>query len=370
MDTELKEELAALPLLRSYIYRLTDGDPLAGWLNAFEEVSQTTEEDLQRIAGISSGDIVYVAAAYPGQLMGVIRWLAGLGPQQRPFVLIDLLGHPGIELRPANPGYAILPRREDPRAMLYRYAANEISKHKLTTLTIAYADTVSADVYSHVLGVPVISLPLPFDAVTSRRNRKGQRPLRLSLLGSQRNAEKGYHLVPDILRPLLRSHPDLHIHVHNSYPGNFPAASEAMHAMAKTEMRIVLDEEACNSRGWAERLDKTDLMLCPYNRSAYEFMTSGVHAEAMANAIPSVVPAGTALSRALKEFGGGGTEFDRFEVSAIVEATRRALNEFDGYAEKAFAGSQMWRERCGAAKLADALVALSMSGAARLGTRA
>jgi hypothetical protein len=302
---------------------------------------------------------VYVAAAYPGQLLGTVQWLGDLPAHQRPFVLVDLLSHPGIEVRSVPEGYAFLPRREDPRAMLYRYAANHISKRGITSLAISYADKVSADIYSHVLGAGVVCLPLPFEAVTARRCRVGRRPICLSLLGSQRNAEKGYHLVPEVLMGLLQSHPELRIHVHNSYPDNFPAATEAMRAVAGTEPRVRLDERAVDSTGWAQLLDQADLLLCPYSPEAYQFMSSGIHAEAIANAIPSVVPANTALSRALQEFGGAGTVFERFEPRSILTATRRALDSLDDYAIKAVAGSEKWRETQGPSKLVDAILALS-----------
>jgi hypothetical protein len=366
-DAPLKDELNILPLLSSYLYYLKDGDPLAGWLNAFGEVSRTTRHDLARIPNLSADDIVYVAAAYPGQLMGVIRWLGDRGPPERPFVLIDLLGHPGMEIRPnAGGGYVCVPRREDPRAMLYRYAANHIGKLDLKRLVISYADQLGAEMFSDVLGVQVLKLPLPFDAVTSQRNRAGKRPIVLALLGSQRNEEKGYHHVPEILRGLFISHPELRAHVHNSYPDNFPAATMAMRALANTEPRLTCDERSVDSTGWAQLLDAADLMLCPYDPEPYQFMNSGIQAEAIANAIPSVVPAGTSLSRALQEFGGGGTVFVGFEPLSILEATRRALDDFDQYSQKALTASEKWRDVHGAAKLVEAIIGLWRQNRPRL----
>jgi len=359
IDESLRAELGVLPLLRTYIYYLSDGDPLAGWLNAFEQVSHVTRQDMARITGVTAEDIVYIASAFPGQLMGAIRWLGDLPPHNRPLVLVDLLSHPGIEVRHEAPGYVFRPRREDPRAMLYRYAAQFIARSKIERLVVAYADRVGADIYSKVLGVAVTPLPSAFEAVTRRRNRAGCDPFNLAFLGSQRNEEKGYHLVPELVVGLLQSHPTIRIRVHNSCPGNFPAASDAVRKLAAVEPRMVLDERAVDLPDWAQLLDTTDLMVCPYSHEIYEFMSSGVHAEAIANAIPSVVPAGTALSRALQEFGGGGTTFERFESSSILTATRHALDHFDQYAENAWAGSNTWLLNCGPARLVDTILKLS-----------
>ena len=355
VEEPLRAELNIAPLLRAYIYYLSDGDPLAGWLNAFEQVSHATRQDLARLSNIGANDIVYVASAYPGQLLGVGQWLGDLAPNRRPYVFVELLGHPGVEIKTVPEGLVVLPRREDPRAMLYRYAANRIAALNLAHLTISYADPVAADIFAKVLNREVTSLPLPFDANPSGRDRSNARHIRLGVLGSQRNEEKGYHLLPEILPALLQSYPALAVHVHNSYPGNFPKAHEAMRALAASEPRIVLDERAMDAARWAELLDATDLMLCPYRPDAYRFMTSGIHAEAIANAIPAVVPADTALSRALDSFGGGET-FDRFEPASIVEACRRVLNRFDAHAAKAYAGAAMWGQTHGAGKLVDAIL--------------
>jgi hypothetical protein len=240
--------------------------------------------------------------------------------------------------------------------MLYRYAANSIAALNLRErLTVCYADPVGAGIFSQVLNREVISLPLPFDANPARRNRTNARPIRVGVLGSQRNEEKGYHLLPVILPALLQSHPKIAVHVHNSYPGNFPAAHDAMRTLAKAEPRIVVDERAADPQAWAQLLDDIDLMLCPYHSGAYQFMTSGIHAEAIANAIPAVVPANTALSRALETFGGGEM-FVKFDPSSILTACRNGLDHFDVHAAKAYAGAALWGQTQGAGKLVDAIL--------------
>jgi len=359
LDDALKAELGAVPLLRAYLYFVTDRDPLAGWLNAFEVVSETTREDLARLGDLGPEDIVYMASAYPGQLMGIGRWLGDLAPERVPFVLVDLLGHPGVNGKRTETGYAFSVRHGDPRAMLYRHAASRIAKNKLRRLVLCHSDTRAAEAFSDVLGVEVTALWLPFEAVTTRRNRAGAQPVTVGLLGCQRNQEKGYHHMPGVLGDLLRSRRSVRLLIHNSCPGHYPAMAEPLRALAATDPRVRLEERAVDLAGWAELLEATDLMLCPYKPDAYQFMSSGIHAEAIANAIPSVVPADTALARALEVFGRGGTTFDAFEPKAILQATEEALDRFDDYAERAWAGSGIWHETRGPGRLVDAVLALA-----------
>lgn len=359
IDETLKKELNVQPLFRSFLYHLSDGDPLAGWLNAFEQVSQTTREDMARLTGLRADDAVYVAAAYPGQLMGTIQWLDSLPRDARPFVLVDLLGHPGMTIENGPNGQVLAQRHDDPRAMLYRFAAANIAKRNIGRLAISYTDPAAASVYSRVLGVNVVPLPLPYSAVTPSRNRAGARPVRLAFLGHQRGTDKGYHLVPEIAAGVLQSHPDAEVRVHNCVPAHFPAAHEAMRAFAKDRPNVVLDEQFIDRARWARILDETDLMVCPYDPAAYQLMSSGIHTEAIANAIPSVVPAGTALARALQIFGNAGVAFERFDAASIVTAIRGALDRFDSLAAAAQAGAVKWRQSGGPAKVVDAILAMA-----------
>ncbi len=359
LDDALKAELGVVPLLRAYLYFVTDRDPLAGWLNAFEVVSEATRQDLARLGDLGPEDIVYMASAYPGQLMGIGRWLGDLAPNRVPFVLVDLLGHPGVNGKRTETGYALSVRHADPRAMFFRHAASRIAKNKLRRLVLSHPDTRAAEAFRAVLGVEVTALWEPFEAVTTRRSRAGARPVTVGLLGCQRNEEKGYHLTPTVLGDLLRSRPSVRLLIHNSWPGNYPATDEPLRALAASDPRVRLEERAFDLAGWAGLLEATDLMLCPYDPGTYQFMSSGIHAEAIANAIPSVVPADTALARALEAFGGGGTTFDVFEPAAILQATEQALDRFDDYAERAWAGSAIWHETRGPARLVDAVLALA-----------
>ena len=84
-------------------------------------------------------------------------------------------------------------------------------------------------------------------------------------------------------------------------------------------------------------------------------------AGALANGIPLVVPAATALAKLLAECGGPGTTFDQFESAAITAATCHALEHFDHFATRASAAAMQWPEMHGPMRMADDLMSLVTS---------
>ena len=109
-------------------------------------------------------------------------------------------------------------------------------------------------------------------------------------------------------------------------------------ALADSDARLSADERAFGRDGWPQLLERSDLVLCPNRSGDVLAAVSAVAAEAIANGIPVVVPADTEVATLLSQCGGGGTLFDRFEPDAIVEATGRALDDFDRFATLAYEG--------------------------------
>jgi hypothetical protein len=121
---------------------------------------------------------------------------------------------------------------------------------------------------------------------------------------------------------------------------------------------VLIDERLAGQKTWAELLDASDLILCPYDPGRFAFSYSAVAAEAVANGIPMVVPAGSSLARLVGEFGGAGTVFDKAEPAHLVDATLQALHQFDRLAATALAGAEKWTQVHGPRKFVDAVLGL------------
>jgi hypothetical protein len=360
LEPALKSALQAEPFFRWYRYQLSDGDPDRGWVTAFERGAQATREDLARLHTIGADDILYLVSASAIQLMGAALWMGDLAPARVPHVVVHFGMDPGVDARPTPAGgVKVTPRdpRVDPSATLCRLAGTRMRDLDRARLHIGYILANGAKVYAALLDHPVDTVPAWEQATTDCRSRVGKRPIVAAVLGHQRNPDKGYHLVPEIVHGLLQSHPDVQFVAHNSNPEDMAEAQQALRALAATEPRVRLVERAVDPAGWRALLEAVDLVICPYSPRRYQLLSSGLHFQALANAIPSVVPAGTSLADLADALGGSATTFMRNDAVSVLEAARRALDRYDHYAALASAAAARWPERHGRRRFVDALLA-------------
>jgi glycosyltransferase involved in cell wall biosynthesis len=356
IEPALREELGALAHFRGFSYHLTDGDPICGWLNAFHDVGRRIRKGLLRLA-ISRDDRVYLNSVQPGVVLGVAEWLSDLKEDELPQVVMEFGTEPGVDIDLGPDGFQLATRdpRSDSRAVLYRFAAGKIPKAAEPRLHMMTFEPNASAAYSALLGRPVGVLPFLQRAVTTRRSRIGASPRTVAVIGHQR-LDKGYQLMPDVVRALLPAHDDIRILVHNGAPRQMVGIQQKMRDLAAADRRIILDERVADHLIWASLLDAADLIVCPYAPERYALSYSAVVCEALANGIPTVVPRHTALSRLLREFGSPGTTFSGFDAAAVAAATGEALASFDRLATLARQAADRWAGRFGPGPLVDAIL--------------
>jgi glycosyltransferase involved in cell wall biosynthesis len=264
--------------------------------------------------------------------------------------------------------YSFRDPRSDARGILYRSAAARIPPAVLPWLQMITFDQGSSASFSSVLGKHVGVLPTPHVATTLRRSRSGKRPITVAVLGNQR-PEKGYQFMPEVARKLLQSNTDIKILCHNGNPDAMRETQEDMHEIAAKDQRLVMDERMAGGAVWQQILDSSDLIVLPYASPRFAISYSAIAVEAIANAIPLVVPASTSMARLVQEFGGAGTTFDCADAPSIADAVQRALERFDQLASMAYAGSDLWGHVHGPGNLLDAMLALAPKGAGVPGTQ-
>jgi hypothetical protein len=356
----LQSECAAAPHFRVYTYTNNDDDPYCPWLTGFRTLSRRTLEDLARLPEVEPSDLVFATSVRPVQVAALVEWRRGLMHRGGLPPTIVLEGfNTGLFLRRTPDGIrvSVPDPRIDPRAALFRYVAEGLPREPGSRFHfVAFVPSV-AKLFSSLLDYPVQTLPLPYGAVSSLRNRAGARPVQVSILGHQKVA-KGYERLPDIVRELLRARGDVRLFVQSIVPSESPETQQALRDIAARTDRMVLEETPANGRRWAQLLEMSDLVLCPHRPDFYTAF-SAVLAEALANGLPAVVPAGSPLEDMIRECGGSGATFEAFEPGSIAAATGRVLDRFEDFATLAHAAALRWSETRGPARLVDALLSLA-----------
>jgi hypothetical protein len=360
IQPELAAELRASAHFRLNTYWGNDGDPVCGWMNAFFTGANVFAADLARLGPFDSRDLLYVNSILPAQLMGLRSFLLGMPEHQRPHVVTELGTGPGLDFVQTAAGPRFVPRdpRVDSRATLYRFAGLQIKASPLPQLHVCSFDRASSEVYTTLLGIDVQTLPVPHFTDAMPRQRGTARPIVIGVLGHQRG-EKGYQLVPAVVESLLRARDDVRFLIHNAQPDFLAEPQAAMRVLAARDPRITLDEQPAGPERWQALLDQTDLMLCPYLPDQFRAAYSAIASEAIAHAIPLVVPAETTLARVVSDFGDPGTRFAAHTADAVVAAVTQALDGFDDLASRAMTAAERWRATMGAGAMVDTMLAMT-----------
>ncbi len=351
---DLVDELGAEPWFRVNTYAVLDDDPIAGWLHSYDAAVRTTVEDMYNVRASMEKDLIYFNSAQVVQLTSVAPFARRGTTRFKP--VIEFGVDPGVEVKAFNDDgpteLGIPDPRQDARATLYRYAALTLGKHGLGYVSLNTFELWSSKAYAAILGTEVGVLPVPRQKCNPARCRADANPITIGIIGHQRG-EKGWHLVPEIVKQVLASTPNVRFLLHDGDPRN---DNEAAIHLTRTLARVDFDSTLADDVYWAGLLDRCDLIVCPYMPQRFVTSYSAIVAEAIANGIPLVVPANTALSRCCKEYADCET-FVEWEPISIASAIARAVNRFENLAVDAHCGADQWAKHNGAVACVDAILA-------------
>lgn len=356
---ELRDELGALPWFRFSPYISYSQDPISGWLDDYYIGAQGMLEDLLRLMNPGPDDLFFFNSILPPQLRAIIQWAKRIPVPQRPTVIAEFGTDPGLDVvgyQGERPEFAPRDTRVDSRAVLYRHTGKLLTEEDRSTIRLATFDAQSSQAYEMLMnGYPVGTLPLPQHAVTDCHSRVGKRPITVSFLGHQRG-DKGFAMVPELVLRLLKSRTDIRLLVHNGWPTGMVDHQQWLRNCAAIDSRLELNEQEADGRLWSELLNASDLIVCPYIPDRFVAAYSAVASEAIANAIPLVVPERTTLASVLHEFGDPGTCFGEYSVDSVLAAIVAALDDFDQFAQRADSASRRWTQSRGIVRLADTIL--------------
>lgn len=183
-----------------------------------------------------------------------------------------------------------------------------------------------SDTYASMLGVRPLTLPIPTCAATRATLSGSTRELRIVYLGAGR-AEKGFHLLPDLLPIIHRQHPEIRFMIQGvGYEAEY--IKPIVQQLRTLDDYVTLIERPISDEELLAAMQESDLLLLPYDAERYMERGSMLFTEAKRTGIPMILPQGT-------EFGDEGESkgiaetFDRFSPESIAAATLRAIDQLD-----------------------------------------
>jgi glycosyltransferase involved in cell wall biosynthesis len=342
LDITVGRELKIEPLFRHYPYSRLRGGPYISYL--IERSSFLL--DLRSAWRRGPYDLVFFHSVMSAQLAAIALWMRELKPDEMPFIVM------GFDLPSGNK----LKDQWSHHTPFYRRAGKLfLPRYSRRCLFFTFDQAITDD-YAELLNLPVRTMPTVHAGLRAPRLRKRDRSgkVNVAFLGHQR-PEKGYDLIPDIVRRLFDRRLPVRLLVHNSAPGDSETSRE-LRRMAAANTDISLVEEPGDQLRWQQLLDKADLIVLPYEPNRYRQSGSGIATEAVSEGIPMVVPPGTTMETLAVTYQGCAMTFARWGATEIADAIERALGEFEPLAREAETGALVWRRNNGVELFVDRLL--------------
>lgn len=355
MSPSLAKELGAIPFFRhASIENIVAHAPMGALHNADYALARLSfSQDLKQVWSRGPYDFIYVNSILPAQLMALGLWYQSLRIEDAPIVVAEFGAPSGTGMADRAMRGSLHWRRMTPH---YAEAAELFHNHSDRLLLFTFDPKASAD-YESLLGIPVATMPTVHEATEPVRLRaRSEGRVTISFLGHQR-PEKGYQLVPDIVRRLKADSSPVQILVHNGDPAD-DSISRELREMAKDHRELIFEHRPAGGSYWQNLLERSDLVVLPYERARYHAAYSAVAVEAVSGGIPMVVPAETTIEALAQTFNTGIAAFASWDAKSITEAIERAVTNFEDLAERSFSGAEEWRNANGAKHFVDRLFEL------------
>ena len=310
-------------------------------------------QDLKSIWHRGPYDFLYLNSILPAQLAALATWLRTFPNGEAPAVVAEFGSPSGTGMADQVTQGGLNWRRHTP---FYIEAAGLFRGDVQRPLLFTFDPIASAD-FASLLQMPVETMPTVHAGTEPPRLRcRRDGRITVSFLGHQR-ADKGYHLVPEIVRGLLAQSLPIRILVHNGDPENDPISQE-LEAMAKDLPELVFEHAPADAKYWQDLLERSDLIALPYEPPRYRASYSAVAVEAVSAGIPLVVPAGTTMEALMQSYQAGATSFSDWDACEIVKAIEMAVNDFEKLAQMSAAGASRRNNENGAQNFVDRLLQL------------
>lgn len=319
-------------------------DPHCQHLIDFMSASESFRRACRAIEaeGIGAQDLLAVPFATINHVHGVALWLESVPVARRPVVLFNfvepheawriqddrdgikgdfaLSRYAGLRLRSTQPAQRILFTAADPRLCALVREALGISCHL-------------APVLMHYGQAALPASPAPPDA---------DEGLRIGVMGDFRQ-EKGREHVIAALRSFVQQRPGSRVFV--QVRNEEEAASVRSGLLAHDpDLKLKVQVGPMPRQQYMTQLQRSDLIVLPYDWKRYAIRTSGVFAEAAACGVPVVAPANTWMSDQLEVGHGAGEIFTEWSPAAIAAAMVKAYDRIGEFKQRAKSNSETWRQ--------------------------
>ncbi|WP_422002757.1 glycosyltransferase [Reyranella sp.] len=212
----------------------------------------------------------------------------------------------------------------------------------------AFCETPAlAEYYRALAGIPVGVLPGPGLAGSDAapRGQPGRR-LTVSCIGFA-NRAKGYGLLPDAVGAVLQRRSDVGFAIHGIVEGSDAEEDrDVFERLSALGDAVRVHQGVLSADEYGAWLDRSDLLLLPYDPAVYGARGSGVFTDARRRGLPVVAPRACSFARPAFD-GGWGVAMEEYSAGGLASAILTALDRHIALALQARAEAAQVADRLG-----------------------
>jgi glycosyltransferase involved in cell wall biosynthesis len=282
--------------------------------------------DLLRLdrAELEGDDLVFFPAVTANLVLGIAQWLATFPPRRAPAFGLCLM----FQL-----DWHVSGRRSDVGELFYRQAFPFVpAALRGRVVYTCETDGLAAE-YEPLVGARPLVAPIPtVQHLLGGDEVDGVEERPVAFLGYAK-AEKGFHLLPDVVARVRRARP------HTRFVVQVMGHDAALIERVTTALRahgdaVRLVEGPVAAPRMVELMRQSGLVLLPYDPATYRTRGSAIFTEARSVGRPMVLPARTAIGDEGVR-SGLAEAFDAFDAPGVADAVLRALTRREALAAAA-----------------------------------
>jgi len=315
-DGEVRKELSCTPVFTKSVY----GRAYATAGEFGESVAETAEQLSQAMRRQRRPDLIILPCCDQVLASALTQYLKRARLARPPHVLLWILYGPHHSKAADDPAAARL--RDECRDAFTGLAASVDDRRRMGV----YCETSSlADFYRDLTGLDVGVLSGPGLVGRARAEAaSASRSPTVACVGFA-NRSKGYRLLPAAIEHVLARHRDVRFMIHGVVKGSDAEADHpAFDRLARLGERVMVRQDVLSPEAYLAWLAQADMLLLPYDPSAYRSRGSGVFSDARKIGIPVVATGGCAFAQPAFD-GGWGVAIDDYSSTGLARAILGAL---------------------------------------------
>lgn len=298
-------------------------------------------KDLKKIAPttFSQADIALFYTITHDQLLGLLIWYKDLPPKCRP-VLVLLFVYSNIIYKETKQHFT---KSFFAYKLIFHLFSSFINKHKIV---FSVGNEVLSEEYNKLFKKKMMIFPFPISNRSYPNNINNQKSKTVIVYLGAARENKGYQLLPPLIRKVLYEHDNVQFVVQSNLKGH--SSSQRLVLDAKESLKtftkhVTVIDKPLSTEEYYNILSQADLVLLPYSPFAYYKNTSGIFAEAIAFGKPVIVTKNTWMEKQISEYNDCGISCEN-TVEALLQAIQLFLKNKIEYQNKAKKAAVKWKK--------------------------